>query len=75
MITNRYCELSKLSRAQVEMLMSLMPDGEYFAFYSYEKLIGFDHDGDVGTWEQSESDIVITFMQMIVLLAAEVEGI
>ena len=75
MITNRYCELSKLSEAQVEMLMALMGYSAFFDFNPEESLIGFGHSGTMGTWEQDESHIAITFMQMVVLLAAEVEGI
>jgi hypothetical protein len=75
MITNKYCELSKLSEEQVEMLRVLMPDSNYFAFGLSHALIGFTHSGSSGTWEQGGGDIVITFMQMVVLLAAEVEGV
>ena len=75
MITNRYCELSKLSKAQIEMLRDLMDCSAFFDFNPEESLIGFGHSGTVGTWEQDESHIVITFMQMIVLLADEVEGV
>ena len=70
-IKNTFCELKKLSLKQIDTLVSLMPKSEYFDFISSECLIGFDVEGDAGTWPLNTTEQlqkVVPYNVMINLL-------
>jgi hypothetical protein len=72
-IKNKYCLLSELTQAQIDKLMALMADTIYFDFDRGEGLIGFDGEGDAGTWIERESRTRITYKEMLSLLGVKEE--
>jgi hypothetical protein len=72
-IKNKYCLLSELNQDQIDKLVELMPDTTCFDFDRGEGLIGFDLQGDAGTWVKKESRTHITYKEMLSLLGAEEE--
>ena len=75
-ITNKYCRLSELTQTQIDKLEELMPNTEYFDFQSHEHLIGFESEGDAGTWPLNSSARergTIPYAEMLSLLGAKEE--
>ena len=75
-IKNTFCELKDLNKKQIRMLVLLMPDTKYFDFLSHEGLIGFQVEGDAGTWTLNSSDGVqgiVSYKDMLSLLGGEEE--
>jgi hypothetical protein len=71
-IKNKYCLLSSLNQDQIDKLMSLMPDTEYyFDFNREETYIGFEEKGESGTWAHAKGDELITYKEMLSLLGEE----
>ena len=73
-IKNTFCELKGLTSSQVGHLQMLMPDTDYFNFYSNEELIGFG-EGDAGTWEIDtiRAKGIVSYKDMLSLLGVEEE--
>ena len=75
-ITNKYCLLSGLSQTQIDKLKELMPYTKYFDFLPPENLIGFDLEGDAGTWSLNSSARergTIPYKEMLFLLGVKEE--
>ena len=72
-IRNKYCLLSELTQAQVDKLKGLMPDTMFFDSHSHEGLIGFDYDGDAGTWsvDNIRAKLIVSYGEMLSLLGVE----
>ena len=73
-IKNTFCELKGLTSSQVGHLQMLMPDTDYFNFYSNEELIGFE-EGDAGTWEIDtiRAKGIVSYKDMLSRLGGEEE--
>jgi hypothetical protein len=69
-IKNKYCLLSELNQDQIEKLMELMPQSEYFDFQEQEFYVGFSPEGNAGTWDTADEG-VITYKEMLSLLGEE----
>jgi hypothetical protein len=75
-IKNKYCLLSSLNQDQIDKLISLMPDTEYyFDFNREETHIGFEETGESGTWSHAKGDKLITYKEMLSLLGAKEEEV
>ena len=74
-IKNTFCELKGLTSSQVGHLQMLMPDTEHFDFYRNESLIGFEDDGDAGTWEIDilRAKGIVSYKDMLSLLGEKEE--
>jgi hypothetical protein len=72
-IKNKYCRLSSLNQDQIDKLVELMPDDNYFDFHTNDFLIGFSRSGKAGTWRGWGGDEIITYKDMLSLLGAEEE--
>ena len=72
-IKNKYCLLSSLNQDQIDKLVELMPDDNYFDFHPSEVLIGFSRSGNAGTWRGCGGDEIITYKDMLSLLGAKEE--
>tara|TARA_R110000782_G_scaffold134767_1_gene227141 strand:- start:460 stop:936 length:477 start_codon:yes stop_codon:yes gene_type:complete len=72
-IRNKYCLLSELTQAQIDKLVGLIPDREYyFDFNQGETHIGFDENGESGTWDEPNA-ATIPYKEMLSLLGEEEE--
>jgi hypothetical protein len=72
-IKNKYCLLSSLNQDQIDKLMELMPEHDYyFDFNRGETRIGFDENGVSGTWDEPNA-ATITYKEMLSLLGAKEE--
>jgi hypothetical protein len=70
-IKNKYCLLSELTQAQIDKLVGLIPDREYyFDFNRGETHIGFDENGESGTWDEPNA-ATIPYKEMLSLLGEE----
>jgi hypothetical protein len=72
-IKNKYCLLSELNQDQIDKLVDFMPNNAYFDFQPYELYIGFNEDGESGTWVDAMKDEAITYKGMLSLLGEEEE--
>jgi hypothetical protein len=73
-IKNKYCLLSELTQVQIDKLVGLIPDREYyFDFNRGETHIGFDENGESGTWDEPNA-ATIPYKEMLSLLGEE-EGL
>jgi hypothetical protein len=72
-IKNKYCLLSELNQDQIDKLVDFMPNNAYFDFQPYEFYIGFNEDGESGTWVEGMKDEAITYKEMLSLLGAKEE--
>jgi hypothetical protein len=72
-IKNKYCLLSDLTQEQIDKLVDFMPNNAYFDFQPYEFYIGFNEDGESGTWVDAMKDEAITYKEMLSLLGEEEE--
>ena len=74
-IKNTFCELKGLTSSQVGHLQMLMPDTDYFDFFSNEILIGFESEGGAGTWEIDtiRARGIVSYKDMLSLLGVEEE--
>jgi hypothetical protein len=72
-IKNKYCLLSKLTKAQIDKLMELMPESVMFDFKIGETLVGFTRHGSAGTFREDMCDEIITYKEMLSLLGAKEE--
>ena len=74
-IKNTFCELKGLTSSQVGHLQMLMPDTEHFDFFSNEILIGFESDGNAGTWEIDilRAKGIVSYKDMLSLLGEKEE--
>ena len=73
-IKNKYCLLSSLNQDQIDKLVELMPDDNYFDFSPSEVFIGFSRSGNAGTWSHARgSNEIITYKDMLSLLGAKEE--
>jgi hypothetical protein len=72
-IKNKYCLLSALNQDQIDKLVDFMPNNAYFDFQPYEFYIGFNEDGESGTWGVGPNDTIITYKEMLSLLGVEEE--
>ncbi len=72
-IKNTFCELKGLTSSQVGHLQMLMPDTDHFDFFSNEILIGFEFEGDAGTWEIDtvRAKGIVSYGEMLSLLGVE----
>ena len=71
-ISNKYCKLSLLSKEEVDELVALMPEGDYFDFAEYEGYIGFSRTGLTGTWSDDLLNRpVISYKEMLSLLGVD----
>ena len=70
-ITNTYCLLSDLTQAQIEILLVLMPESNYFNFNPFEIIIGFTENAVAGTFIQRADDKIITYREMFTLLSVQ----
>ena len=48
-----------------------MPNKSYFDFHPYEHYIGFEEEGNAGTWDDAMKDEIITYKEMLSLLGEE----
>jgi hypothetical protein len=72
-IKNKYCLLSELTQTQIDKLVGLIPDREYyFDFNRGETHIGFDENGESGTWDEPNA-ATIPYKEMLSLLGAKEE--
>jgi TfoX/Sxy family transcriptional regulator of competence genes len=72
-IKNKYCLLSALNQDQIDKLVDFMPNNAYFDFQPYELYIGFNEDGESGTWVDAMKDEAITYKEMLSLLGVKEE--
>ena len=72
-IKNKYCLLSSLNQDQIDKLVELMPDDNYFDFSPSEVFIGFSRSGNAGTWRGCGGDEIITYKDILSLLGAKEE--
>ena len=75
-IKNIFCELKDLNQKQIDKLEELMPYTEFFDFHPHEYLIGFNLEGDAGTWPLNSSARergTIPYAEMLYLLGAKEE--
>lgn len=70
-IKNKYCLLSELTQTQIDKLVYFMPNNAYFNLPTYEFYIGFNEDGESGTWVDAMKDEIITYKEMLSLLGVE----
>jgi hypothetical protein len=74
-IKNKYCLLSSLNQDQIDRLVDFMPDNAYFDFRPQEFYIGFDENGESGTWHTAHGGGAITYKEMLSLLGAKEEEV
>jgi hypothetical protein len=67
-ITNTMCRISDLTPVQKHNLIAAIPKSEYFQWSFNEGLIGFDDDGDSGTWAGRDNTKIVTYTEMMQLL-------
>ena len=72
-IKNKYCRVRSLNQDQIDKLVELMPDDNYFDFSPSEVFIGFSRSGNAGTWRGCGGDEIITYKDMLSLLGAKEE--
>jgi hypothetical protein len=69
-ITNTVCRLRDLTQEQIATLTISMPSSEYWDWLLSETMIGFDIDGDSGTWYFDPKFKIVTYTEMMGLLGA-----
>ena len=67
-ITNTMCRISDLTPVQKHNLIAAIPKSKFFDWGSQEGLIGFDTDGDSGTWVGRNNTKIVTYTEMMQLL-------
>jgi hypothetical protein len=67
-IINTMCRISDLTKEQCHSLVESIPKSNYFDWGSREGLIGFDTDGDSGTWVGFNNTKIVTYTEMMQLL-------
>jgi hypothetical protein len=67
-IINTMCRISDLTPVQKHNLIADIPKSEYFQWSFNEVLIGFDDDGDSGTWVGRNNTKIVTYTEMMQLL-------
>ena len=73
-IKNKYCLLSELTQAEIDMLKGLMPDSQFWRYqHRVQTLVGFAPNGNAGLWCRDPIDQIITYKEMLSLLGAKDE--
>ena len=67
-IINTMCRISDLTLVQKHNLIAAIPKSHYFDWGSQEGLIGFDTDGDSGTWVGRNNTKIVTYTEMMQIL-------
>jgi hypothetical protein len=67
-IINTMCRISDLTPVQKHNLIAAIPKSHYFDWGSQEGLIGFDTDGESGTWVGRNNTKIVTYTEMMQLL-------